>query len=389
MVLIYLDNAATTKPKKEVIDAMLPYLTDEWYNPSSLYGESTKVKDKIEEAREIVADFIGAESNEIYFTSGGSESNCWAIKGFVDECVANKKHPIVLTSTIEHKSIMECVKNLDADTYYVNVNKFGYIDIGGLEHTLNSIHKTVENKSLLVSIQIANNEIGTIQNISSISDIVHEYGGILHVDAVQGFGHINIDVDMLGIDLMSASGHKIGAPKGIGFLYIRNGIKIKPIIYGSQMGSMRGGTENVPYIIGMAKAVELFDTGIGSFIKLSLMRNYFSNRLKKEFGCKLNGCEHVRLPNNINVTFPQNITGESLLYMLDMSGIKVGTGSACNSKSIEPSYVLKAIGLSDSEAMRTVRFTLSDDITSSDIDKVIEEIGKSIKLLTLEEVQDV
>lgn len=393
-MVYYLDNAATTKPKKEVVEAMLPYLTDEWHNPSSLYSEATKVKGKIEEARKIVADFIGAESNEIYFTSGGSESNCWVIQGFVNECWSKGFTPTIITSKIEHKSVLDCVENMMADKYYIGVNDKGLIDVEELNKILIEFSALRESEiidnELLVSIQFANNEIGTVQNIKEIAKLVHKYGGLFHTDAVQAFGHLPIDVTELGIDMLSASGHKIGAPKGVGFLYKKNNVNIKPLIYGSQMDGMRGGTENTPYIIGMAKAVELCDLKFRHFITMCVHRNYLINRLVKEFNCKLNGCIATpRLPNNVNVTFPQNITGESLLYMLDMSGIKVSTGSACNSKSIEPSKVLKAIGLNDSEAMRTVRFTLSNDINDSDIDKVIEEIDKSIKVLMLEEVQDV
>lgn len=384
--MIYLDNAATTKPKKEVIDAMMPYLKVFWHNPSSLYKPSTFVKHEVEKARDTVAKFIGANSNEIFFTSGGSESNCWAIQGFVKQCKVEKKHPIVITSVIEHKSILDCVEDITA--HFINVDNKGLVNINELKELLEkiseyNIHSNVENK-VLVSIQYANNEIGTIQQIEEISELVHKYDGIFHTDAVQAFGQLPIHVEESGIDMLSASGHKIGTPKGIGILYKKNGINIRPIIYGSQMDGMRGGTENVPYIIAMAKAVNLLDVSEEYRLKMSNIRNYFMNMLMSKIGCKINGSTFFRLPNNINVTFPKNITGEALLYILEMCSIFISTGSACNSHSNEPSHVLKAIGLSDEESMKTIRISLSEDITNEQIDNVICEMEKQIKLLEME-----
>lgn len=376
---IYLDNAATTKTKSEIVEAMMPYFTERYYNPSSLYSPATKIKEDIEGARKIVSNFIGANGDEIYFTSSGSESNCWAISGFCHYWNTLKVRPIIITSTIEHKSILECVKNMIADVYYVDVDKSGLIKLDTLSELLNDV--SLWGSPLLCSFQLANNEIGSIQNIKKISNILEHCGGILHVDGVQAFSQIPIDVNELGIDMLSASGHKIGCPKGIGFLYIRKGATISPMIYGSQMGGMRGGTENVPYIMGMAKAVELCEITPQKNIELCEKQLYFMRRLVEDFDCKINGSVNNRLPNNINVTFPQNITGESLLYMLDMSNIMVSTGSACNSKSIEPSHVLKAIGLTDEDALRTIRITISNDITYEDIDFVINEIKKTIKLI--------
>ena len=390
---IYLDAAATTKPKKEVVDAMMPYFTDLWHNPSSLYAPSIEIKRKVEESRKIVAEFIGADSNEIFFTSGGSESNCWAIKGFAEECFEKFITPIIITSSIEHKSILDCAnKSICGDIYIVGVDESGRLNIEELKNLLINLHAQNEsdiiNCKILVSIQFANNEIGTIQYIEQISELVHKYDGIFHTDAVQAFGKTPINVEKLGIDMLSASGHKIGTPKGIGFLYKKSDIKIKPLIYGTQMDGMRGGTENVPYIIGLSKAVEMAQKymdiylNFGDWTKENLQQ-YFIRELKN-IGCKLNGTDGYRLKDNINVTFSQNITGEALLYTLDLSGIQISTGSACNSSSIEPSHVLKAIGLSDEDAMKTVRFTLADDTTYEDIDYVIEEIDKAIKLISLE-----
>ena len=377
--MIYLDNAATTKPKKEVIDAMVPYLTEKWHNPSSLYNPATKIKKDIEGAREIVSNFIGANSDEIYFCSSGSEANCWTITGFCHNHNLLNEKPVIITSTIEHKSILECVKNMIADVYYIDVDEYGFIKTDELAKLLTN--RCLWGKSVLVSIQLANNEIGTIQKIKNISEMLNQCGGWLHVDAVQAFGRIPIDVNELGIDMLSASGHKIGCPKGIGFLYKRNNVNISPLIYGSQMNGMRGGTENVPYIIGLAKAVELCNLSNNEINEMNFKRNYFAGCLGYKFGCKLNGHASQRLPNNINVTFPQNINGESLLYMLDISNIQISTGSACNSKSVEPSHVLKAIGLTNEESMRTIRISISNETTYEEIDYVINEIDNAIKII--------
>lgn len=382
--MFYLDNSATTKPKQEVIYEVMRYLTDMWYNPSSLYHESVEVKKKIEIVRNNIGEFIGAKGNEIYFCSSGSEANCMMIQGFIKECRSNDIKPIIITSTIEHKSILDCVKDMKdlkyAEVYFVNVNKLGFINLVELKILLEKYSKKGK---ILVSLQFANNEIGTCQMVKKISDLVHEYNGIYHTDAVQCVGQIPIDVEELGIDALSMSGHKIHAPKGIGFLYKKDSVNIKPIIYGSQMNGLRGGTENVPYIIGLNKALEYCNIDDVKVKEMCNKRDYFIDRLKKEFGCKLNGHINHRLPNNVNVIFPQDITGESLLYILDMAGVKVSTGSACNSHLISPSHVLKAIGLSDEEALKSIRFSLSEDITYKDIDKVIEEIDKAIKIINL------
>lgn len=382
--MIYLDSSATTKPKQEVIDAMMPYFTEKFYNPSSLYGGSSKVKKDIENARKIIGDFINAKSNEIYFTSGGSESNCWAIQGFVNYWNRKGVTPVIITSTIEHKSILDCVDNMNVDVHYIGVNKFGVVDYDALDNVLDFVSK--DGNKVLVSIQWVNNEIGTFQIIKSIAKLAHEYGAVFHTDAVQAFGKLPIDVEEFDIDILSASGHKIGCPKGIGILYKKNGINIDPLIYGSQMDGLRGGTENVAYIMGMAKAVEIM--GKIDYSSLDYIDELAEKLMMslKELGCKFNGGYINAVPNIISVTFPQNITGEALLYMLDMCGIMVATGSACNSHSNEPSHVLKAIGLTDEEAARTIRISLSDDIDyDKDIDKVIHEINKQIKLLTTEE----
>lgn len=380
--MIYLDSAATSKYTNVddiIVNTITTAMRDSWMNPSSLYA--TNVKNKIEKCRDNIARFIGANAEEIYFTSGASESNNWAIRGWVDDTIVNTlKFPNIITTLVEHKSILKAVENENLNTRvcYCDVDNFGIVKYESLEYLLNKCRHA----SVLVSIHMANNEIGTIQNIKTISEMVHKYNGILHVDATQAFGHIPIDVECLGIDMMSCSGHKISPVlRGIGFLYKKNCINIHPLIYGAQENGIRGGTENTYGIIGLNKAIEHCNINIKSMEELSIKRDYFIDHLELKFGCKLNGHNVNRLPNNINVTFPQNINGESLLYILDMSDIKISVGSACNSKSIEPSYVLKAIGLTDSDAMRTVRFTLPDDITYEDIDKVIDEIDKAIKII--------
>lgn len=362
-----------------IVDTIAEAMKKYWRNPSSLYASD--VKDVVNKCRKQIADFIGAEADEIYFTSGSSESNNWCIRGWVDKELAEGTTMVnVITIPIEHKSILEAVKNpnLGAIVRYCDVDKFGIVDCNSLRRLL----EFREGEPILVTMGSANNEIGTVQEVEKISELVHKYGGILHIDATQELPYESIDVKELGIDMMSGSGHKISPVlKGIGFLYIKNGINIHPLIYGSQERAMRGGTENVFGIIGLAKAIELCDVSQERFDDMSTKRDYFISRLERKFGCQLNGHNFLRLINNVNVTFPQNITGESLLYTLETANIFISTGSACNSKAIEPSHVLKAVGLTDDEAMRTVRFTLSDDITYDELDYVIDEIEKTIKLI--------
>lgn len=377
---MYLDNAATAKYRNVddiIVDTMTTAMRDSWMNPSSLYA--TNVRNKIDKCRKNIADFINAKPEEIIFTSGASESNSMAIRGWVDANI-DTYYLSVITTRIEHKSIMETVKNLSVsgNVFYCDVDKFGLIDYEVLQNIL--YHN--EGRSILVSVHMANNEIGTLQNIRKISELVHSYCGILHVDATQALGHIPIDVEELGIDMMSCSGHKISPVlRGIGFLYKRNGIDIQPLICGSQELGLRGGTENTYGIIGLSKALEYCDFSYEVMSEMRDKRDYFIGQLESKFGCKLNGHKKCRLLNNINVTFPQNITGEALLYMLDIGGIKSSTSSACNSREIEPSYVLKAIGLTDDDAMKSIRFTLSDDITYDEINTVIDEIEKAIKII--------
>lgn len=385
---LYLDSAATAKPNKEVLEAVMPYLTDNFYNPSSIYSNGVKVRRAIDNARESIAGFINADTDEIFFTSGSSESNCWAIQGYLLAGVMDISTTSIVTTKIEHKSIMECVDAMErfgnatyyCDVTYLDVDKDGFVNMEQLE----SVFKDREEPDyydIFVSIQLANNEVGTIQNIKAISDVIHKYGGVLHVDATQAFGQIPIDVKAMGIDMLSASAHKLeGGFKGVGLLYKKKDIEIQPIIYGSQNAGLRGGTENVAGIVGFAKAVELASEEMEDKLALSVKRDYFISELTRN-GCKLNGASVHRLPNNINVMLPEGIGSEELLYMLDLDDIQCSAGSACNSHSKKPSYVLKALGLTDEQAARSIRFTISSDITYEAIDYVVEKVVKIMKII--------
>lgn len=380
--MIYLDNAATSGYRDTddiIIDTITDAMRTLWMNPSSLYANS--VKEEINKCRKNIASFINAKSNEIIFTSSASESNNAAIRGWVDEIwLKSFKTPCVITTHIEHKSTLKLLEesNLDALVKYCAVDEDGSVDCESLEKLLLMNDK----EPVLVSIGLANNEIGTIQPIKDIATLVHRYNGVLHVDATQAFGKIPIDIEEIGADMMSISGHKISPVlKGIGFLYKKNDINIQPLIFGAQENNLRGGTENTFGIIGLAKALEFCDVGSKKIVELCEKRNYFMQRLVKEFNCKINGSLINRLPNNINVILPDGVTGESVLLMLSMSNIFVSTASACNSHSIEKSHVLKAIGLSDEEAMRSIRITISEEITYDDIDSTIEELTKIIKII--------
>jgi cysteine desulfurase len=385
---LYLDSAATAKPNKEVLEAAMPYLTDDFYNPSSIYSDGIRVRRAIDNARESIAGFINADTDEIFFTSGSSESNCWAIQGYLLAGVMDISTTSIVTTKIEHKSIMECVDAMErfgnatyyCDVTYLDVDKDGFVNMEQLE----SVFKDREEPNyydIFVSIQLANNECGTIQDIKAISDVIHKYGGVLHVDATQAFGQIPIDVKAMGIDMLSASAHKLeGGFKGVGLLYKKKDIEIQPIIYGSQNAGCRGGTENCFGIVGFAKAVELASKEMEDKLALSVKRDYFISELTRN-GCKLNGASVHRLPNNINVMLPEGIGSEELLYMLDLDDIQCSAGSACNSHSKKPSYVLKALGLTDEQAARSVRFTISSDITYEAIDYVVEKVVKIMKII--------
>ena len=388
MNTIYLDNAATTKPSQKAIEVALPYLTEQWQNPSSLSRQSRNIYDVIEQSRKDIADYIGAKENEIYFTSGGSESNCWAIQGFVNYWLKQKCKPVVVTSEIEHKSIIECVNNLDVEHYFLPVDENGFVKIEKLSDLLKKIDDSdyrCESK-ILVSIQMANNEIGTVQCIEDIADIVHQYDydGWLHVDGVQALGKIPIDVKELGVDMLSASAHKVNGIKGTGILYVNKRTTISPLVYGTQNNSMRGGTENVAGIVAMATALKECDTSTIYQSKMATIKMKLRDSIKKlpyHFRFINTDIGYAAMPNILSVTILENVTAEAVLYMLDSAGIQISSGSACNSRTNKPSYVLKAIGLSDWDSVRTIRISFDENLTEEDIDRFVLELKKAIKIL--------
>lgn len=361
---VYLDNAATTKPLPEVVETVHKYLTDEWYNPSSKYPPALQVKRDIEQARKTIADFIGAKPEEIYFTSGASEANCLAIKGYLER---NRGLSLnLVTSKLEHKSILELLHHLiNTSIYFLSTKQ----STGEIKFDENTLSQMKLKKRSLVSVQYANNEIGTIQDMDLISRGCRENGFIFHTDATQAFPHIKFDMSKNNIDMMSVSGHKFGAPKGIGFLYVRKGFELAPLICGTQENGMRGGTENVPYIMGMAKAVEMMNPA-----NECPLADYFEKNLVTALGCRINGGSN-KLKHIISCTFPEYVVGDYLIHRLAEDGIYLSAGSACNSYSDTPSTVLDAIGLTHSEIARTIRISLSNEIKKEDIDYVLEKMN--------------
>lgn len=375
--LIYLDNAATTKTAPEVVEAMLPYFTEIYGNPSSVYEFAGKSKAAITKSREIIADALGASANEIYFTAGGSESDNWALKATAEAYENKGKH--IITTKIEHHAILHTGDYLEKRGYevtYLDVDENGVVK-------LDELKKAIRPDTILISVMFANNEIGTIQPIKEIGEIAHENGILFHTDAVQAFGQIPINVDEYHIDMLSASGHKLNGPKGIGFLYIRKGVKIRSFVHGgAQERKRRAGTENVPGIVGLGKAVERAMATMEARTKQEIeVRDYLIEKILKEIPyTRLNGHRTKRLPNNINFSF-QFIEGESMLIMLDMDGICGSSGSACTSGSLDPSHVLLAIGLPHEIAHGSLRLTLSEEITKEDMDYVAASIKKIVERL--------
>lgn len=356
--MIYLDTAATTKPKDEVVAAINKCLTTDWGNPSSIHQLGMKAKDIVDDARSTIADFIGAKPSEIIFTSGACESNSLAILGLL-----RRGHYTLITTNIEHKSIMNIAEDYAGCSKIIPVGKNGALDIGVLRQALEECKYTIP----LVSVQYANNEIGTIQDMTAISNVVHAYGGVLHTDATQIIPDRKTDVS--GIDMMSFSGQKLGAPKGIGVLYAKEGIQLQPLIYGAQERSRRGGTENVPYIAGIAEAVKHITYPTGELM------DYFVERILREIpNSYLVGCNN-RLRNNASICF-KGVSSEYMVVALDQVGICVSSGSACNS-GITKSYVLEAIGLGE-DASSVVRFTFGDN-TKEEVDYVVDSCVKIIK----------
>ena len=370
---IYLDNAATTKTAQEVVDAMLPYFTENYGNPSSIYDLGTKSKEAITKGREQIAEVLGAKSEEIYFTAGGSEADNWALKATF-EAYKNKGNHII-TTKIEHHAILHTCEYLEkrgAKITYLDVDENGVVD-------LDQLQKAITPETILISVMFANNEIGTIQPIKEIGMIAKEHNILFHTDAVQAFGQVPINVDELNIDMLSSSGHKINGPKGIGFLYIRKGVKIRSFV---QERKRRAGTENVPGIVGYGVAAKRAADSMEERTKKEIeLRDYFIGRILNEIPyVRLNGDPKRRLPNNINVSF-QFVEGESLLIMLDMKGIAASSGSACTSGSLDPSHVLLAIGLPHEIAHGSLRMTISDETTKEDLDYTLDQIKEIISRL--------
>ena len=374
---IYLDNAATTKTRPEVVEAMLPYFTEYYGNPSSVYEFSNESKKAINRSRETIAEAIGAKTNEIYFTAGGTESDNWALAATAEAYQAKGNH--IITSKIEHHAVLHTCEYLEKrgfEVTYLDVDENGVIK-------LDELKKAIRPTTILISIMFANNEIGTIEPVKEIGEIAKEHGIIFHTDAVQAFGHVPINVDEYHIDMMSASGHKLNGPKGIGFLYIRTGIKTRSFMHGgAQERNRRGGTENVPGIVGFGKAVEIAVNTMEERTKReSELRDYLMNRVMAEVPyVRINGHRTSRLSNNVNFAF-QFIEGESLLIMLDMDGICGSSGSACTSGSLDPSHVLLAIGLPHEIAHGSLRLTLNADNTMEEMDYVAESIKKIVEKL--------
>ncbi len=375
--IIYLDNAATTKTRPEVVEAMLPYFTELYGNPSSVYDFATPSKQAVAAARETIAKSIGAKTNEIYFTAGGTESDNWAIKATAEAYKDKGNH--IITSKIEHHAVLHTCEYLEKHGFevtYLDVDENGVVK-------LEELKKAIRPTTILITIMFANNEIGTIQPVEEIGKIAKEHGILFHTDAVQAYGHLPVNVDEFHIDMMSASGHKINGPKGIGFLYIRTGVKIRSFVHGgAQERKRRAGTENVTGIVGLGKAVEIAMETMEARRKHECeLRDYLIGQVMKEVPyTRLNGHRTDRLPNNVNLAF-QFIEGESLLIMLDNKGICGSSGSACTSGSLDPSHVLLAIGLPHEIAHGSLRLTLSEENTKEEMDFVVESIKTIVERL--------
>lgn len=375
--IIYLDNAATTRTRREVAEAMLPYFTENYGNPSSVYEFSTPCKQAIAHTREIIAKSLGAKANEIYFTAGGTESDNWAIKATAEAYETKGKH--IITSKIEHHAVLHTCGYLESrgfEVTYLDVDENGIVK-------LEELKRAIRSDTILISIMFANNEIGTIQPIKEIGTIAKEHGILFHTDAVQAYGHLPIDVNECKIDMLSSSAHKLNGPKGIGFLYIRTGLKTRSFIHGgAQERKRRGGTENVPGIVGYGKAVEIALATMEERAKKEReLRDYLIERVIAEVPyVRLNGHKTERLSNNANFAF-QFIEGESMLIMLDMNGICGSSGSACTSGSLDPSHVLLAIGLPHEIAHGSLRLTVSDENTVEEMDYVVQKIKEIVEKL--------
>lgn len=372
--VIYLDHAATTAARPEVVEAMLPYFTEKFGNPSSIYSIASGNKKVITDVRETIAKSLNTNTQDIYFTAGGSESDNWALKATAEAYGNKGKH--IITTKIEHHAILHTCEYLEKKGFevtYLDVDENGVVK-------LDQLKAAIRPDTILISVMFANNEIGTIQPIEEIGAIAKEHGILFHTDAVQAYGQIPIDVDKMHIDMLSASGHKLNGPKGIGFLYIRKGLKLRSFVHGgAQERSRRAGTENVTGIVGLGKAVEIaMATMEERTAKETAMRDHLITRILAEIPyARLNGHRNDRLPNNVNISF-QFIEGESLLIMLDMKGICASSGSACTSGSLDPSHVLLAIGLPHEIAHGSLRLTLGDENTMEEMDYVVDSLKEIV-----------
>ena len=374
---IYLDNASTTRVRKEVLDEMLPYFMEYYGNSASIHALGKAPREAVKEAREKIAKVIKANPDEIYFTSGGSESDTWVLKSAV--MGPHKKGSHVIVSAIEHHAILNTCDLLVKSGYkvtYVPVDKYGIVDMDAIE-------KAITPETALISVMTANNEIGTIEPIREIGALAHKHNVLFHTDAVQAYGQVDIDVTRDNVDFLSASAHKLGGPKGVGFLYIRKGVRIDPLICGGeQERGIRGGTTNTPGVVGFGKAAELAMENMEARAKKEReLRDHLVDRVLKEIPYSyLNGHPTQRLPGNANISF-HFIEGESLLMSLNMKGICISTGSACASGSLDPSHVLLAIGLEHQHAHGSLRFTVSDENTMEDVDYAVDVLKESVERL--------
>ena len=375
--MIYLDNAATTRLSETAFEAMRPYMMDQFANPAGTYSFAAGAAAAVEKAREQLAAVIGANSSEIFFTSGGTESDNWALKGVMQANAAKGKH--LITSAIEHHAILhsaEALKKQGYDVTILQVDGDGTVDLDALE-------KAIRPDTVLISVMAANNEIGTLEPLERIGEIAHAHGVLFHTDAVQAFCHVPLDVERMHIDLLSASGHKFHGPKGVGLLYVRKGVKIAPFMDGgAQEKKRRAGTTNVPGIVGMAAAAIEAAAHMDEIAKKEIaVRDHLIARIEKEIPhAKLNGHRTQRLPGNVNFCF-RFIEGESMLMLLDDSGVCASSGSACTSGSLDPSHVLLAIGLPHEIAHGSLRLTLSEETTLADADYVVDTLKGIIERL--------
>lgn len=374
--LIYMDHAATTATHPEVVKAMLPYFTEQFGNPSSLYEIAARSKEAVAHAREQVAAALGASPREIYFTSGGTESDNWALKGVA---FANqKKGTHIITTVIEHHAILHTCEWLEKHGFsvtYLPVDRYGMVDPAAVE-------EAITDQTILISVMTANNEIGTIQPIAEIGAIAHKHDVLFHTDAVQAIGQVAIDVEAMQIDLLSLSGHKFAGPKGTGALYVRKSVRLDPLIHGgAQERNRRAGTENVPGIVGLGVAIERATRDIpGRTERIAGMRDRLIHELLKVPHTRLNGHPTRRLPNNVNVAF-EYIEGESILLMLNAHGIAASTGSACSSASLDPSHVLLGCGIPAEQAHGSLRLTLGEETTEEEIERVLEIVPGIVQRL--------